>query len=67
MYMAVLNGGATVSRDIDLFVIAFSAPKEEDKDKQRNFLIAVDILGIFFSVFSAPFFNNCKFFITHVM
>lgn len=30
----------------------------EIPDSQRNFILSVDIIGMFFSAFSAPFFNN---------
>jgi len=30
------------------------------KNQQNSFLLTVDMLGMFFSVFSAPFFNYCE-------
>ena len=30
----------------------------EIPDSRRNFILSVDIIGMFFSAFSAPFFNN---------
>lgn len=56
MYKAIENGETETRGEMLEFYDTFV--EVEIPDSQRNFILSVDIIGMFFSAFSAPFFNN---------
>jgi len=60
MFLAFRAGEDETSGEFDAFADKFIEIKPPKNDKQKDFLLTVDIFGMFFSVFSAPFFNNRK-------
>lgn len=56
MYKAIENGETETRGGMLEFYDTFV--EVEIPDSRRNFILSVDIIGMFFSAFSAPFFNN---------
>lgn len=61
MYRAIEMGQAETRGDILQFHDTFVEVVVDDSE--RNFMLSVDIIGMFFSAFSAPFFNNREYFL----
>jgi len=57
MWTALIHSQGEATVEFQAFYDTFT--ELEIRNDQRSFLLSIDILGIFFSVFSAPFFNYC--------
>lgn len=60
MYDAVKNGESETRGEMLDFYDTFV--EVDIDDSERNLFLSVDIIETFFSVFSAPFFNNRTYF-----